>query len=230
MHLAPGRLGVLAVSAARMRSCSAKLSVRWRGLSCRTSAETLRGKASLISRMTRVSRSLPATSWISVWNRSFAACEAGLGGASPGRSSSLVPRSSSSASRVIRLTARTQARPSSSARTSYASRTSHGAGTRTTAPRLGTTSIRPPACNWRSASRTGVRLTPSVLASSAWRSCAPIGISPDMIRARMAAAVSSTSALPVPNSEAVSIYVLFRCDLWIHIVYLSIQFKNRSDR
>ena len=94
----------------------------------------------------------------------------------------------------MRVAARSAASPSSSARTSWAARTSHGEGTWTTAPRFGTTVMRPPDCSWRSASRTGVRLTPNSDASAAWRSCAPIGISPDMICWRMRPAISSTSA------------------------------------
>jgi len=69
---------------------------------------------------------------------------------------------------------------------------------------LGSPSMRPPVWSWRRASRTGVRLTPKSLASSAWRSWAPIGMSPDMIRSRILAAISSTRACPPAAEISVS--------------------------
>ena len=46
----------------------------------------------------------------------------------------------------------------------------------------------PDACTWRSASRTGWRLTPKRSASHCWRSRVPTGNSPVMIEAEMRSA------------------------------------------
>src|SRR3954454_2457227 len=67
-------------------------------------------------------------------------------------------------------------------------------GARTTAPLFGVSSTTPTACSLRSASRTGVRLTPKSAAIVSWRSRAPDAISPRSTRAWSADAISSTRA------------------------------------
>ena len=93
------------------------------------------------------------------------------------RNSAWASRSRRRSRSLIRSAASSAASPSSSARTSYASRISRAEGPRTTAPRLGCTSTRPVACSWRSASRTGVRLTSNSSASASCRRRVPTGTS-----------------------------------------------------
>ena len=128
----------------------------------------MRGKLSLIWMIIFASQGLRAASWIVVWISSLAIVVCAGPGAERGfvrsealRIVSCALRSLASCVSVMRVAARSAASPSSSARTSWAARTSHGEGTWTTAPRFGTTVMRPPDCSWRSASRTGVRLTPN---------------------------------------------------------------------
>src|SRR3954447_6577797 len=65
-------------------------------------------------------------------------------------------------------------------------------GPRTTAPRFGSTVTSPLACSCRSASRTGVRLTPNSVARDSWRRRVPLVISPLRTRDWIVAARRST--------------------------------------
>src|SRR5207244_1776495 len=65
----------------------------------------------------------------------------------------------------------------------------------TTAPRCGTIVMTPSASSWRSASRTGIRLTWNSCAIASWRSCSPSRMSPRTIFSRSFSATAEVSDL-----------------------------------
>ena len=60
----------------------------------------------------------------------------------------------------------------------------------------------PAACSRRKASRTGIRLIPSSVASFSWRSQVPTGNCPVLIRSRMAATTDPTRSASAPSGRA----------------------------
>src|SRR5215471_5038858 len=120
--------------------------------------------------------------------------------------------SASSPSSVILGVASSVARPSSSARTRNASRSSSRERVRTRTPRLGTNETSPSAARRRKASRTGVRETWNCSESCSWRRTVPGAISPETIASSSASARSSALVPTVGMAVSVGLLGGGRCD------------------